>query len=86
MSTLSGEFIFSSENDSDYLQAFSIMVTNGNISDLKITTVMALHYFNPLVPQSVCIIENCYPSRNNSPVGEVCKEKIIYGDTSIGMF
>lgn len=73
-----------SENHSECVQAFSSMVANGNISELKVATMMALHYFKPLMPDSAYIVDESNPSRNDSPVCEFCKQKVVYGDTSIG--
>lgn len=48
-------------------------------SEAKVKTILAIHYFQPLVPHSCHVID-----RGSLATCEKCKEKIKYGDTSFG--
>ena len=62
------------------------MVNSGSVSELKVTTVMALHYFAPLLPKSGYLIDGSYNQRKKQRIEkcETCQANITYGDTSIG--
>jgi hypothetical protein len=60
------------------------MRLSNDLSEVKITTIMALHYFKPLVPNGVYMVDKSYSSRHANC--EFCTEPIDYGDTSIGKF
>ncbi|XP_052070075.1 uncharacterized protein LOC127708928 [Mytilus californianus] len=75
-------FDFLSGNHLSCLKSLLDLSSSGNLSEVKITTIMALHYFKPLVPNGAYVVDNSNPSCHAKC--ELCAERIVYGDTSIG--
>ena len=64
------------------IKSLSGLASSGNPSEVKIATIVALHYFKPFDPNGIYMVNKSYSSRHAKC--ELCTEPIDYGDTSIG--